>query len=334
MTTIETVEKCMRHIAPHVENMDTKVTIVGSGAVGMGVATALLIQEISKNVVLVDMDGKRVAGEVLDLQHATPFLSNSQVSGGTDYTLTKNSRVCVLTAGVRQDVGESRLGLVQRNVEVFKKIIPAIVEQSPNCVLVVVTNPCDILTYVAWKISGFPPERVFGSGCDLDSARFRALLAQKFEVAPNSVHGNIIGEHGDSSVAVWSGVNIAGLFVKDIHPAIGTEEDPERFIDVHKAVIQGAYDVIKLKGYTSWAVGYTVANIVKDILDNVYAVHMLSVNVAGLYGIKESVFLSLPTILGSKGIHEIILLMLNDEEQQKLQESAKLLWDIQKDLVF
>lgn len=334
MATIETVEKCMKHIAPHVESTETKVTVVGIGAVGMGAVSALLTQEISKNIVLMDMNTRKVAGEVLDLQHATPFLSNSQVSGGSDYTLTRNSRVCVVTAGVRQEEGESRLNLVQRNVEVFKKIIPPLAENSPNSILLIVSNPCDILTYVAWKLSGFPPERVFGSGCDLDSARFRVLLAQKFGIAANSVHGNVIGEHGDSSVPVWSGVNIAGLFIKDIHPQMGTDTDPEKFADLHKSVVQSAYDVIKLKGYTCWAIGYAVANIVKDILDNVYSIHMLSVNVKGFYDIKDDVFLSLPTVLGSKGINEIVLLSLSEDEVKKIQESARILWDVQKDIVF
>lgn len=326
------VEEILKNITPHATHLETKVTVVGVGAVGMGVATAMLFKEITKNLVLIDMDEKKVSGEVMDLEHTAPFLNNVQISGGSDYALSKDSKICIVSAGVRQQEGETRLDLVQRNVQVFKKIIPALVQYSPNAILMIVTNPCDILTYVAWKLSGFPTERVFGSGCDLDSARFRVALGQKLEVASSSIHGWIIGEHGDSSVPVWSAVNIAGVFLNEIHPEIGTASDPDRFIDVHKTVVNGAYEVIKLKGYTSWAIGYTVANIVEHILSNVYAVHSLSVNVKGYHGINEDVFLSLPVVLGGKGITDIVMQNLTEDETKKIQESANILISIQKEI--
>lgn len=201
--------------------------------------------------------------------------------------------------GVRQKEGESRLDLVQRNTDVLKHIVPKLVQYSPDTILLVVSNPVDILTYVAWKLSGLPKHRVIGSGTNLDTSRFRFLISQKLGVAPSSVHGWIIGEHGDSSgrlliisdpcqvliarhllsVAIWSSVNVAGVRLREINAAVGTENDPENWKDIHKQVIMSAYDVIKLKGYTSWAIGLSVASLASSILRNSNNVHAVSTNV-------------------------------------------------------
>lgn len=147
------------------------------------------------------------------------------------------------------------MDLVQRNTDILKNLVPKLVEHSPDTTLLIVSNPCDILTYVAWKLSGLPKNRVIGSGTNLDSSRFRFLLAQRLAVAPTSMHGWIIGEHGDSSVPVWSGVNIAGIRLREINPSAGLEGDQENWAECHKEVVNAAYEVIKLKGYTSWAIG-------------------------------------------------------------------------------
>lgn len=158
-----------------------------------------LLQHVSSDVVLVDVMADKLKGEMLDLQHGSAFLKNAKVSASTDYAVTANSSLCIVTAGARQREGESRLDLVQRNTDIFKGIIPQLVKYSPNTILLIVSNPVDILTYVAWKLSGLPKNRVIGSGTNLDSARFRFLLSQKLNVAPTSCHGWIIGEHGDTS---------------------------------------------------------------------------------------------------------------------------------------
>lgn len=184
--------------------------------------------------------------------------------------------MCVVTAGVRQRIGESRLDLVQRNTDIFKGIIPKLVEYSPNTVLLIVSNPVDILTYVAWKLSGLPKNRVIGSGTNLDSSRFRFLMSQRLGVAPTSCHGWIIGEHGDSSVPVWSGVNIAGVRLREINPSVGLPNDNENWIELHKKVVESAYEVIQLKGYTSWAIGLSVASLASALLRNTHNVHAVS----------------------------------------------------------
>ncbi|CAH8661245.1 unnamed protein product [Heterobilharzia americana] len=206
-----TVKSIMQAVAPPgtESRSRTKVTVVGVGAVGMAAAFSLM--NVAGEIALIDVVADKVKGEVLDLQHGQQFLRRCKVSGGTDYKYSENSDIVVITAGARQNEGESRLNLVQRNVEIYKFIIPQVVKYSPDCILIIVSNPVDVLTYVAHKLSGFPAHRVIGTGTMLDSARFRFLLGRKLGVSANSVHGYVVGEHGDSSVPVWSNVNVGGF---------------------------------------------------------------------------------------------------------------------------
>ncbi|KAJ8922399.1 hypothetical protein NQ315_004344 [Exocentrus adspersus] len=302
-----------------------KVTVVGVGQVGMACAFSILSQGVSTDVVLVDVVADKLQGELLDLQHGSLFLKNPKINASTDYAVTAGSKMCVVTAGVRQKEGESRLDLVQRNTDVLKFIIPNLIKYSPDTILLIVANPVDILTYVAWKLSGLPVNKVFGSGTNLDTSRFRFLLSKKLGVAPSSVHGWIIGEHGDSSVAVWSGVNIAGVNLRDINPKIGTDDDPENWKELHKEVVNAAYDVIKLKGYTSWAIGLSVASLVNSVIHNSHNVHAVSTYIKGSHGIDSEVFLSLPAVLGANGITEIVQQKLTDEEKEALENSASVM---------
>uniref|UniRef100_A0A2K6T4L4 L-lactate dehydrogenase n=1 Tax=Saimiri boliviensis boliviensis TaxID=39432 RepID=A0A2K6T4L4_SAIBB len=196
----------------------------------------------------------------------------------------------------------------------------------------IVSGKVDILTYVAWKISGFPKNRVIGSGCNLDSARY--LMGERLGVHPLSCHGWVLGEHGDSSVPVWSGVNVAGVSLKTLHPDLGTDTDKEQWKEVHKQVVESAYEVIKLKGYTSWAIGLSVADLAETIMKNLRRVHPISTMIKGLYGIKDDVFLSVPCILGQNGISDIVKVTLTPEEEAHLKKSADTLWGIQKELQF
>lgn len=207
------------------------------------------------------------------------FVAHSHIPSSStppDFAISAGSRLIVITAGVRQKEGESRLNLVQRNCDILKGVIPKLIEHSPDCILLVVSNPVDILTYVAWKISGLPKNRVIGSGTNLDSSRFRFLMSQRLGVAPTSCHGWIIGEHGDSSVPVWSGVNVAGVRLSELNPAIGTAEDTEKWSELHHEVVNSAYEIIRLKGYTSWAIGLSVASLASALLRNTYNVHAVS----------------------------------------------------------
>uniref|UniRef100_A0A0N4ZAY7 L-lactate dehydrogenase n=1 Tax=Parastrongyloides trichosuri TaxID=131310 RepID=A0A0N4ZAY7_PARTI len=316
--------------APH-----SKVTVVGVGQVGMACAYSILQQNIASELALVDVVADKLQGEMMDLQHGLAFTKPCTVKAGTDYSITAGSRICVITAGCRQREGETRLSLVQRNVEIFKGIIPNIVKYSPDTIIMVVSNPVDILTYVTWKLSGLPKEKVFGSGTNLDSARFRFLLSEKLNIAPSSCHGWIIGEHGDSSVAVWSGVNVAGVQLNAVADDPSNPTVVEKWQkDIHTQVVQSAYEIIKLKGYTSWAIGLSVANIVSGIMKNSRHIYAVSTNVNGLHGIKDDVYLSLPVVLGANGLTHIIKQTLNEKEVNQLHDSAKQLLEVQNGINF
>lgn len=306
--------------------------MVGVGQVGMACAVSILLRELADELALVDVLEDKLKGEMMDLLHGSLFLKTPKIVADKDYSVTANSRVVVVTAGARQQEGETRLNLVQRNVNIFKFIIPQIVKHSPKCTIIVVSNPVDILTYVTWKISGFPKHRVIGSGCNLDSARFRYMMAEKLGVHTSSCHGWVLGEHGDSSVPVWSGINVAGVGLQKLNPDIGSPEDKENWKDVHKMVVDSAYEVIKLKGYTNWAIGLSVAELTESLIKNLKRVHPVSTMVKGMYGIEDEVFLSLPCVLCADGLTDIINLTLKDDEVAQLKKSADTLWAIQKEL--
>lgn len=312
----------------------SKVTVVGVGQVGMACAYTMLVQHVASEICLVDVVPDKLQGELMDLQHGLAFIKNCTIKASNDYAITANSKICVVTAGARQRDGESRLSLVQRNTEIFKGIIPNLVKYSPNAILLIVSNPVDILTHVALKLSGFPRERVIGSGTNLDSARFRFLMSERLKVAPNSCHGWIIGEHGDSSVAVWSGANVAGVELRKINPKMGHEDDPENWKQLHKEVVNSAYQIIKLKGYTSWAIGLSVSHICHCIVHDLRQVLAVSVNVNGLHGIDREVYLSLPSVVGSLGVIDIIRQKLTEDEICQLQKSAQSLFEVQNGIQF
>ncbi|CAH1098730.1 unnamed protein product [Psylliodes chrysocephalus] len=324
--TAKTLFRVVTEPCPQTSN---KVTVVGTGQVGMATVFSLLSQGVSNDVCLIDMMADKLQGELMDLQHGSLFLKNPKITASKDYRISAGSKLCIVTAGVRQQEGESRLNLVQRNTDVFKHIIPSLVQYSPNTIIVIVSNPCDILTYVAWKLSGLPVCKVLGSGTNLDSSRFRFLISQKLGCSTSSVHGWIIGEHGDSSVPVWSGVNVAGVRLKDISPKMGTDDDPENWKSIHKDVIQSAYEIIKLKGFTNWAIGLSAAALANTILSNQHNVHAVSVMVKGVHNLEYEVFLSLPAVLGSNGVEKIVLQKLAPNERCSLKFSAALMAEIQ-----
>ncbi|KAM5327038.1 L-lactate dehydrogenase A-like 6B isoform 2-T2 [Glossophaga mutica] len=266
----------IKNLTSEVAVPHNKVSIIGTGSVGMACAISILLKGLSDELALVDAAEDKLKGETMDLQQGSQFM------------------------------------------------------KMPN----VVSSKVDILTYVAWKLSEMPQNRVIGSGCNLDTARFRFLIGQKLGIHPESCHGWVLGEHGDSSVPVWSGVNVAGVPLKHLNSDIGTDKDPEQWRDVHKDVIASAYEIIKRKGYTSWAIGLSVADLTESILKNLRRVHPVSTMIKGLYGINEDVSLSVPCILGENGITDLIKVSLTPEEEARLKKSAETLWGIQKDLKF
>uniref|UniRef100_A0A8C5LBW2 L-lactate dehydrogenase A chain n=1 Tax=Jaculus jaculus TaxID=51337 RepID=A0A8C5LBW2_JACJA len=258
--------------------------------------------DLAHELLPIDVMEDKLKGEMMDLQNG-------------NYKVTAISKLVIITAGARQQEGESHLNLVQPNVNIFKFIIPNVVEYSPNCKLLVVSNPVDILTYVAWKISGFPKNHVIRSGCNLDSVRFHYLMEERLGVHPLSCHGWVLGDHGDCSVPVWNGVNVAGISLKTLHPELGTDADKEPWKEVHKQVVDSAYEVIKMKGYTSWAIGLSVADLAESIMKNIRWVHTISTMIKGLYGVKDDVFFSVPCILGQNGISDVVKVTLTPDEE-------------------
>lgn len=325
MSASNLVDTLLSFVSEEHHHGSAKVTVVGTGQVGMAAAFAMVTQGIVSELALVDMIEPKLRGEMMDLQHGQAFLRTVKVQASTDYEVSKGSKICVVTAGARQKEGESRLALVQRNVEIFRGIIPQLVKYSPDTILVIVSNPVDVLTYVAWKMSGLPRNRVIGSGTMLDSSRFRFLISERLKIAPQSCHGYIIGEHGDSSVAVWSSANVAGTRLRDINSKIGESDDPENWEQVHKDVVNSAYEIIKLKGYTSWAIGIMVSTLCNAIMKNQHMIYTLSTLSKGFHGINEDVFLSLPVVIGECGIISILNQQLSEHEAQKIADSAKTL---------
>ncbi|KAG1360858.1 L-lactate dehydrogenase B [Cocos nucifera] len=312
----------------------TKISVVGAGNVGMAIAQTILTQDLADVLALVDAKPDMLRGEMLDLQHAAAFLPRTKILASTDYAVTAGSDLCIITAGARQIAGESRLALLQRNLAIFRDIVVPLARHSPDALLLVVSNPVDVLTYIAWKLSGFPPNRVIGSGTNLDSSRFRFLLADHLEVNAQDVQAYMVGEHGDSSVALWSSISVGGVPVLsslDKHQIAYEEEVLER---IRKAVVESAYEVIRLKGYTSWAIGYSVANLARSLLRDQHRIHPVSLLAKGFYGIPDDreVFLSLPARLGRGGVLSVANVHLTEEESNRLRRSADTLWEMQQQL--
>ncbi|XP_039286842.1 L-lactate dehydrogenase-like isoform X2 [Nilaparvata lugens] len=325
-------DRLLQELTPPVHYSETKISVIGAGQVGMACAFSILTQNVSSDLALVDYVEDKLLGELLDLQHGAFFMNSPKISASSTYEVTANSRICIITAGARQREGESRLALVQRNVEIMKAIVPQLMKYSPNTTLLVVSNPVDILTWVVWKLSGLPRHKVLGSGTNLDSSRFRFLLSQSMKVSVKNVHAFIVGEHGDSSVPVWSGVNVAGVKLRDLDPNFATKKDEQRYDEIHRKVVESAYEIIRLKGYTSWAIGLSVSQICDALLKNQHSIHCVSLPVKNCYGIDEDVFLSLPAVLGEAGVSHIVKIHLNEEEEIKLRDSAKTIAKVTADI--
>lgn len=318
---------------PSPTNRHTKISVIGVGNVGMAIAQTILTQDLVDELALVDAKPDKLRGEMLDLQHAAAFLPRTKIVASVDYSVTSGSDLCIVTAGARQNPGESRLNLLQRNLAMYKVIVPELVKYSPECILLIVSNPVDLLTYVAWKLSGFPANRVIGSGTNLDSSRFRFLIADHLDVNAQDVQAYIVGEHGDSSVALWSSISVGGVPVLSFLERQQIAFEKETLEKIHKQVVQSAYEVINLKGYTSWAIGYSVANLAFSIIRDQRRIHPVSVLAKGFYGIDGGeVFLSLPAQLGRSGVLGVTNVHLTDEEIQQLRNSAETILDVQNQL--
>lgn len=301
----------------------TRVAIVGTGNVGATFAYALAQSGLASEIVLIDVDHTRAEGEAMDLNHAVPFFSPCRIWAG-DYANCAGAAVTVITAGANQKLGETRLDLVRKNTGIFKQIIPQVAQHNPNGIILIATNPVDILSYAAWKISGMPHERIIGSGTILDTARFRYLLSEHFGVDPRSVHAYIIGEHGDSEVPVWSLANIAGMRLSDFCCLQDVQYDRAKMEEIFRQTRDAAYEIIQRKSATFYAIGAGLVRIVEAILRDQRTVLPVSILIDKYYGIEE-VYLSLPTIIDRGGVEGVLRLDLAEDEIVGLRKSAEVL---------
>jgi L-lactate dehydrogenase len=313
------------------ESHPTRVVIIGAGNVGSTCAYALLLNGQAAEIVLIDANKAKAEGEVMDLNHAVPLTHPAQIWAG-DYKDCAGAKVVVITAGSAQRPGETRLDLLQRNAAIFESIVGGIVRYNTTAILLVATNPVDILSYATWKLSGFPPQQVIGSGTILDTARFRYLLSQYFGVDARSVHAYIIGEHGDSEVPVWSLANIAGMRLTDFCAANNLGCDQAVLDDIYHQTRDAAYQIIARKGATFYAVAAGLARIVEAVLRNQRTVLSVSSLVQDYYGISD-VYLSLPTVVSGSGIDRILRLRLSDDEITGLRQSSAVLKKTAEQLV-
>ena len=299
-----------------------KVAIVGTGLVGMSYAYALTIKGLVREIGLINRTAERAEGEAMDLSHGIPFVSPIDIRAG-GYELCRDAQIVVIAAGANQAEGETRLDLAKRNVKIVEDIVPKILEHNKNPILLVVSNPVDILTHVVEEISGLPPERVIGSGTVLDTMRFRQLLSEFYNVDARNVHGYVIGEHGDSEVPVWSRVNIAGIPLAEYCKECGQPIEP-KMKEIEDDVRNAAYVVIKKKKATYYAIGLAMVRITEAVLLNQQSVLTVGTIIRGEYAIKD-VSLSLPCVVGLEGISRILETPLAENEVSALLESAKVL---------
>lgn len=302
-----------------------KVGVVGTGMVGSSFAYALTQRGIANELVLVDIDPARAEGEAMDLNHGLPFVRPMTIRSGS-YADLAGAEVVVLTGGVNQRPGETRIDLLNRNAEVFREIVPQIISVNPNGVLLIATNPVDILTYISAELAQLPAGRVIGSGTILDTARFRFLLGSYFGVDPRSVHAYIVGEHGDTELALWSSATIGGVPLREFVGPQGAHYNQADMDSLFEQTRTAAYEIIKRKRATYYAIGLGLLTIVEAILRDQKTVLTVSSTLTGQYGV-DGIASSLPSIVGRGGVEQILTLPLEEQELAAFRHSAQSLKD-------
>lgn len=307
-----------------------KVAVIGCGFVGSASAFCLMQSGLFSEMVLIDVDHDRAEGEALDISHGVPLARPMKIYGG-DYDDIVDASIIVITAGANQKPGETRLDLVHKNVEIFKNIIPEIAKRNCKGTLIVVSNPVDVLTYVALKLSGFPKNRVIGSGTVLDTSRLKHLLGQHLGVDSRSVHAFIIGEHGDSEIAAFSSANVSGIPVHEFCELRGFYHHEKETAKIAQRVKDSAYEIIDKKKATYYGIAMAVKRICETILRDEKSILPVSSIMEGAYGIRDIV-LSMPAIVGKDGIETQVPIALSEEELEKLQKSADTLQEVIDDI--
>lgn len=298
-----------------------KAAIIGCGFVGTSIAFSLVQKGIFSELILIDANTKKAEGEAMDLSHGLPFTKPMEIRAG-GYDDIADCAMIIITAGANQKPGETRLDLVHRNVEIYKSIIPKIVEQNQEATLLIVSNPVDIMTYAALKLSGYPSERVIGSGTVLDTARLKYLLSRHLDVDSRSIHAFIIGEHGDSELAVWSAANVSGIPLNHFCELKGYFDHMESMERIYQNVRDSAYEIIEKKGATYYGVAMAVCRIVESVIRNEHSIMPISVYLDGLYGLHD-ICLSIPTVVGQEGAEKVLDIPLDLVEMAKLMYSAE-----------
>jgi L-lactate dehydrogenase len=313
-----------------------KVGIVGAGQVGATTAYALVMRGIGREVLLVDVDQTRAEAEAADILHAVPFAHPLKVAAGS-YDELKDSQVVIITAGLAQRPGETRLDLLKRNAEIFQEVINQVLESAPEAILLVATNPVDVMTHLTATFAanyGLPSSRVIGSGTTLDTARFRALLGQHLGVDPHHVHGYVLGEHGDSEVLTWSLVTVGGVPLDEFCRQWDVCMDEEIRAEISEGVRNAAYTIIEGKGSTHYGIGSALARITEVVLGDQRSLLTVCTPVEAVAGVND-VTMSLPHLVGGQGIHDSILLplALDQNEEKSLRKSAQIIKDAIEEII-
>lgn len=300
-----------------------KVVLVGTGFVGMSMAYAMLNRGGVNELILIDIDKDKTIGEEMDLSHGLPFAPQKMVIKAGDYDECKDAEVVVITAGIAQKPGQTRLELTETNTKIMKSITKSIMASGFNGVIVVASNPVDIMTYVVAKVSGLPKNKVIGSGTVLDTARLRYIMAEYLNVSSKNIHAYVMGEHGDSSFVPWNHAYVGCKKISDVmkdnnHPM----DDLEK---IHKDVVNAAYEIINKKKATYYGIGVALSRLVKAILEDEHGILTVSAYLKdGEYG-QDDIYIGVPAIICSDGIREVVNLDLTEEEQAKLDESCKII---------
>ena len=298
-----------------------KAAIIGCGFGGTSIAFSLVQKGIFSELVLIDANEKKAEGEAMDLSHGLPFTKPMEIRAGS-YEDIADCAMIIITAGANQKPGETRLDLVHKNVEIYKSIIPKIVEKNQEATLLIVSNPVDIMTYVALKLSGYPRHKVIGSGTVLDTARLKYLLSRHLDVDSRSIHAFIIGEHGDSELAVWSAANVSGIPLNHFCELRGYFDHMESMDRIYQSVRDSAYEIIEKKGATYYGVAMAVCRIAESVIRNEHSIMPISVYLDGLYGLHD-ICLSIPTVVGQEGAEKVLDIPLDLMEMGKLVYSAE-----------
>lgn len=306
-----------------------KIVLVGTGFVGMSMAYSMLNRGGIKELVLIDINKDKTIGEEMDLSHGLPFAPQKMNIKAGEYDECKNAEIVVITAGINQKPGQSRLELTAINAKMMKEITQNIMKSGFNGVIIVASNPVDVMTYVVAKESGLPKNKVIGSGTVLDTARLRYLMAEYLNVSSKNVHAYIMGEHGDSSFVPWDHAYVGCKKIKDVMK--DNNKPMEDLRKIHEDVVNAAYEIIEKKKATYYGIGMALNRLVRAVLDDENSILTVSTYLENEYG-QDDIYIGVPAIINSNGVREIVKLELNEKEQKKLDESCKLIKEMRKDL--